>query len=82
MIHATKIERPTAFHLQLAGVDDSGSLAVLDGAALGACGLKSLDDGYRGVVGDDAEGDVTAIEPAGLDSSNEELRAVAVRASY
>jgi len=50
----------------------------LDLAASTASSLESLDDVQGLFIGDLAEDDVLAIEPAGDDGSNEELRAVAV----
>ena len=67
--------------LEDTGVNDGGLLAVLDGAAAGASGLESLDDLHGLVIRHLAEDDVAAIEPAGLDSSNKELRAVAIEES-
>ena len=64
-------------HLGSAGLDDSGLLAVLNSTALRAGGLNSLDDVHGGLVGNLAEDDVAAVEPAGDDGRDEELRAVA-----
>jgi len=64
----------------LAGFDDGGLLWVLDGAAAGAYCLEGLDDLEGLIISDLTENDVAAIEPRGLDSGNEELRAVGVRA--
>ena len=60
--------------LSSARVDDLGGSA--DGAAWGAKFLNGLNDLVS--LGDLAEDDVLAIEPAGLDSSDEELGAVTV----
>lgn len=62
-----------------ARIDDGGLLGVLDGTAGGAGSLKSLDNAHGLLIGNLAEDDVAAIEPRGLDSGDEELRAVAVR---
>jgi len=64
----------------LAGFDDGGLLWVLDGAAAGAYCLEGLDDLEGLIISDLTENDVAAIEPRGLDSGNEELRAVGVGA--
>ena len=64
--------------LELTAVNDGGLLGVVDGAGSGASGLESLDNPHGLVIGNLAEDDVTAIEPRGLDGSDEELGAVAV----
>ena len=76
---ATPITRPfqIATHLVNTRVNNGGLLGVLDGAAGRAGGLNGLDDVHGFLIGDLAENDVAAIEPAGLDSGDEELRAVA-----
>lgn len=63
------------------GGDGGGSTATLDGTRAGTASLDGLDDGHGGDVtgGDLAEDDVAAVEPAGHDGGDEELRAVAVR---
>lgn len=67
--------------LEGTALDDSGALAVLDGTALGAGSLKSLDDVQRLLVGNLAEDDVAAVEPRGNDGGDEELGAVAAKES-
>jgi hypothetical protein len=69
--------RYTVAHLKGAAVDNGGLLRVLDIAALRTSGLDSLDDVHGGLVGNLAEDDVAAIEPAGDNGGDEELRAVA-----
>ena len=63
--------------LQLARLDNGGLLVVVDLAGAGAGGLEGLDNVQGLLVGDLAEDDVLAIEPAGDDGGDEELRAVA-----
>jgi hypothetical protein len=63
--------------LQLARLDNGGLLVVVDLSGAGAGGLEGLDDVERLLVGDLAEDDVLAIEPAGHDGGDEELGAVA-----
>lgn len=64
-------------NLGLARVDDGGLLAVLDGTAGRAGGLNGLDDTAALGIGDLAEDDVAAVQPAGDDGGDEELAAVA-----
>ena len=67
--------------LELAsGGDGGGSTTATDGTGAGTASLDGLDDGHGSsvTVGDLAEDDVTAVEPAGDDGGDEELRAVAV----
>jgi hypothetical protein len=71
----------TTTRLELAsGGDGGGSTTATDGTGGRTASLDGLDDGHGGgvTVGDLAEDDVTAIEPAGDDGGDEELRAVAV----
>ena len=63
--------------LQLAGVNDGRSLVVLDGTALRAGSLESLDDLHRVGISNLTEDDVSRVEPRGNDGGDEELRAVA-----
>jgi hypothetical protein len=63
-------------HRQLAGLGDGHLLGR--GAGLGADGLDRLDDVHA--VDNDAEHDVLAVEPRGLDGAEEELGAVGARA--
>jgi hypothetical protein len=62
------------------GGDGGGSTTATDGTRAGAASLDGLDDAHRGLVtvGDGAKDDVTAIEPAGDDGGDKELRTVAV----
>lgn len=64
--------------LQLTRLDDGGALAVLDGTAAGASGLKSLDNVKGVLVSDLTEDDVASVEPRGDNGGDEELGAVAV----
>ena len=67
--------------LELAsGGDGGGSTTATDGTRAGTASLDGLDDGHGGdiTLGDLTEDDVTAVEPAGDDGGDEELRAVAV----
>ena len=67
--------------LELAsGGDGGGSTTATDGTGAGTASLDGLDDGHGSnvTVGDLAEDDVTAVEPAGDDGGDEELRAVAI----
>jgi len=67
--------------LELAsGGDGGGSTTATDGTGAGTASLDGLDDGHGSsvTVGDLAEDDVTAVEPAGDDGGDEELGAVAV----
>jgi hypothetical protein len=71
----------TTTRLELAsGGDGGGSTTTTDGTGGGTASLDGLDDGHGGdvTVGDLTEDDVTAVEPAGDDGGDEELRAVAV----
>jgi hypothetical protein len=71
----------TTTRLELAsGRDGGGSTTTTDGTGGGTTSLDGLDDGHGGdvTVGDLTEDDVTAVEPAGDDGGDEELRAVAV----
>jgi len=74
----------TTTRLELAsGGNGGGSTTATDGTGGGTASLDGLDDGHGGdvTVGDLTEDDVTAVEPAGDDSGDEELRAVGVGAS-
>lgn len=71
---------PRSSSLQLTRSDNGGTLAVLDGTAARASGLKSLDDVKRLLVSDLAEDDVASVEPRGDNGGDEELGAVAVEA--
>ena len=62
--------------LQLAAVDNGGSLVVLNSAALRTGGLESLDDLERLGVSDLTEDDMSRVEPRGDDGGDKELRAV------
>lgn len=62
--------------LQLARFDDGGAFVVFDGAALGPSSLEGFDDVHGLLVGDLAENDVSAVEPGGDNSGDEELGAV------
>ena len=64
-------------NLQDTRLDNGRLLVVVDLTAAAAGSLKSLDNVQRLLVSNLAEDDVLAIEPAGDDSGNEELRAVA-----
>jgi len=64
--------------LQGTRLDNGWFLVVLDLAAAAASGLKSLDDCQRLLISNLAENDVLAIEPAGDDSGDEELGAIAI----
>jgi hypothetical protein len=64
--------------LQDTRLDDGRLLVVLDLTAAAASSLKSLDDSQRLLVRNLAEDDVLAIEPAGDNSGDEELGAVAI----
>lgn len=69
-------------HLSLArALDGRRALPVLDGTRLAAAGLDAADRLVRldVTVRDLAEDDVLAVEPAGDDGGDEELRAVAAR---
>jgi hypothetical protein len=63
--------------LELTGVDNGGTLLVLDGTTAGASSLKSPDDVHGLLVSDLAENDVAAVEPRGDNSGDEKLRTVA-----
>lgn len=65
--------------LDLAAVNNGGPLVVLliDLALPGTDELQRLDDLHRLLVGDLAENDVAAIEPARDDGGDEELGTVA-----
>jgi len=60
--------------------DGWGSATVLDGTRAAATSLNGLDNRHGGSVtwNDLAEDDVTAIEPAGDNGGDKELRSVAV----
>ncbi len=62
-----------------AGGDGGRDILVLDGTAVAAAGLDGSHDlvGRDIAVGDLAEHDVLAVEPAGHDGGDEELGAVA-----
>jgi hypothetical protein len=68
-------------NLQDTGLDNGRLLVVLDLTATAASGLKSLDDHQRLLISNLAEDDMLAIEPAGDNSGDEELGAVAVETS-
>jgi hypothetical protein len=65
-------------NLQNTRVDDGGLLVVLDLAGAGSSSLKSLDDVQGFLISNLTEDDVLAIEPAGDNGGDEELRAVAI----
>ncbi len=65
-------------HLQLARLDNSWLLVVVDLAAAAAGSLESLDNRKGLLIGNLTEDDMLAIEPAGDDGGDEELGAVAV----
>jgi hypothetical protein len=65
-------------NLQLSRLDNGGLLVELHLATVIAGSLDGLDHGERLVVGNLAEDDVLAIEPAGDDGGDEELGAVAM----
>lgn len=64
--------------MTLAGLDDGGLLAILDGTAGGTGSLDSLDVPEGLVVGNLAEDNVASVQPGGHDGGDEELGAVAV----
>ena len=66
-------------NLQLSGFDNGGLLVVLHLATVVTSSFEGLDNAERLVIGNLAEDDVLAIEPAGYDGGDEELRAVAMR---
>ena len=71
--------RPRSFpRLEGTAVDDGGLRFVIDLSVARTSSLDGLDNAHRTIVSDLAEHDVAAIEPAGLHSGDEELRAVAV----
>jgi hypothetical protein len=72
---------PSDQNLQDTGFDNGRLLVVIDLTAAAASGLKSLDDHQRLLVSNLTEDDVLAIEPAGDNGGDEELRAVAVGTS-
>ena len=65
--------------LQFTAVDNRGRLAVFDIAGAAASGLDRFDDPFTFFifVHDLAEDDVLAIEPAGHNGGDEELRPIA-----
>ena len=65
--------------LQSTRVDDGRLLVILNLTGAGSSGLKSLDDVQGFAISNLTEDDVLAIEPAGDDGSDEELRAIAVK---
>jgi hypothetical protein len=67
--------------LQDTRVNDSWWVLVLDAAGAGAGSLNGLDDTHTLVALDFSEDNVLAIEPAGDNSGDEELRTVATRVS-
>ena len=69
----------TRSDLQDTGLDDGWLLVEVNLTAAAAGSLKSLDNVQRLLVSNLAEDDVLAIEPAGDNGGNEELRAVAVK---
>lgn len=72
-----KLHVPSRNSLQLARLDNGGTLAVLDSAAARASGLNGLDNVHGLLVSDLAEDDVATVEPRGDDGGDEELGAVA-----
>lgn len=68
-------------HLGGTGVDDGGLEAGLDLTGAGTNSLELADNLHAVVIGNLAEDDVLAIEPAGDDGGDEELRAVAASLS-
>lgn len=71
-------ERRASTSLQDTAVLDSGLGAGLDSTGSATNRLEGLDDLHGLVVTDLTENDVLSIEPAGDDSGDEELRAVAI----
>jgi hypothetical protein len=70
---------PSPIHnLQLSRLHNGRLLVVHDLATVITGSLKSLDNGERRIISDLAEDNVLSIEPAGDDSGDEELGAVAV----
>ena len=65
-------------HLQLSRLDNRWLLWVVNLAGSGASGLEGLDNVHGLVIGNLAEDDVLAIQPAGDNGGDEELGAVAV----
>ena len=65
-------------HLCLTSTSDGRHLRVRDLAGAATAGLDGLDDPQGLIVGDLAEDDVLAVEPAGDDGGDEELGTVAV----
>lgn len=72
---------PSDQNLQDTGFNNGRLLVVIDLTATAASGLKSLDDHQRLLISNLTEDDVLAIEPAGDNGGDEELRAVAVGTS-
>jgi hypothetical protein len=72
---------PSDQNLQDTGFNNGRLLVVIDLTATAASGLKSLDDHQRLLISNLTEDDMLAIEPAGDNGGDEELRAVAVGTS-
>lgn len=65
-------------NLQNTGVHDGRLLVVLNLAGARSSSFESLDDVEGLLISDLAEDDMLAIEPAGDNGGDEELRAVAI----
>ena len=65
--------------LLLSSSDNGGLLVELHLATVVTSGLEGLDNAERLLIGNLAKDDVLAIEPAGDDGGDEELRTVAMR---
>lgn len=67
----------TLYLLSLTSRHDGRRVRVIDLTRVAAAGLEGLDDPQGVLVGDFAEDDVFAVEPAGDDGGDEELGSVA-----